>query len=139
MPDRLTVSDDGFAVALDSMLTSVLNSVDNGLPNAVRNSCKVGARKARQLAPVSKNDDAGTVHYKTGFTYKVDRQGKHKCMGEIGNRKKPGLVHLLEKGHRTIGGGWVGPSPAEGHIKPAAEVTFKRFEKEIDEVVEGAL
>lgn len=79
--------------------------------------------------------------YKTG---KYARSIRHHMMspggdhpeGEIGSASLPGLPHLLEKGHATVGGGFVA---GRKHIEPAAEEAFKDFEKKIDKVVSDAI
>lgn len=79
--------------------------------------------------------------YRTG---KYARSIKHHILtegggvfdGEIGSASMPGLAHLLEKGHASIGGGSV---PAYVHIEPASEVAFKDFEKLLDQAVGEAI
>ena len=78
--------------------------------------------------------------YKTG---RYQRSIRHHMLqrgetpdGEIGSASMPGLAHLLEKGHASIGGGWV---PAYEHIAPAAEEAFENFEDLLDSAVEEAI
>lgn len=56
--------------------------------------------------------------------------------GEIGSVSMPGLAHLLEKGHASIGGGYV---PAYEHIAPAADTAFGRFEDLLEQAIEEAI
>lgn len=78
--------------------------------------------------------------YKTGkYANSISHhmlQGGDNPEGEIGSPTVPGLVHLLEKGHASVGGGSVGPRV---HVAPAAEETFKKFEMEMGKKVEEAL
>ena len=116
---------DRFAVKLNEMLADIADGIEGGLEPVVRDACKVGRKEARANAPVM------TGKYKRGFTYKVKGSGS-KVTGEVGNRLKPGLVHLLEKGHATIGGGRVKAYP---HVAPAADEAFSVLEDGIDELV----
>lgn len=78
--------------------------------------------------------------YKTGkYANSISHhmlQGGDTPEGEIGSPTVPGLVHLLEKGHASIGGGFVG---GREHVAPASEEAFKDFEQEVDKGVEAAL
>ena len=121
---------DRFAADLSGILKEFEADVDKALPGAVRESCKVGRKVARQLAP-SRHKDG----YRSGFTYK-QRKEKGRVIGAVGNRLKPGLVHLLEKGHATPAGGRVAGIP---HMAPAADRAFETFEREIDQAIKGAL
>lgn len=81
-----------------------------------------------------------------GKTYKTGRYAKsirHRMdgggmtpEGEIGSPTMPGLAHLLEKGHASIGGGSVA---GREHIATAAKEAFDDFDKLVDEAVEDAL
>ena len=79
--------------------------------------------------------------YKTGkyarsISHHMLRQSGRSIEGEVGSASMPGLAHLLEKGHASIGGGEV---PAHEHIKPAADEAFDDFESLLDEAIEEAL
>lgn len=78
--------------------------------------------------------------YKTGRYWRSIRhhmiQSGETSEGEIGSASMPGLAHLLEKGHASIGGGFV---PAYEHISPAADEAFDDFERFLDEAIEEAL
>lgn len=81
---------------------------------------------------------------KTIKTGKYARSIKHHMLsqsggdisGEIGSASLPGLAHLLEKGHASVGGGSVGPKV---HIEPAAVEAFDSFERGVDSAVDGVL
>lgn len=78
--------------------------------------------------------------YKTGRYARSIRhhmlQGGEEPAGETGSPTMPGLAHLLEKGHASIGGGAV---PAYEHIAPAADKAFDDFEGLLDRAVEEAI
>ena len=56
--------------------------------------------------------------------------------GEIGSASMPGLAHLLEKGHASVGGGFVS---GREHIAPAADEAFDDFERRLGASVERAI
>lgn len=78
--------------------------------------------------------------YKTGRYANSIRhhmlRGGSEPEGETGSPTMPGLAHLLEKGHSSIGGGSV---PAYEHIAPAADEAFDDFESLLDKAVEEAI
>lgn len=79
--------------------------------------------------------------YKTGkyahsIRHHMMSSGGDVAEGEIGSASMPGLAHLLEKGHASIGGGFVG---GREHIAPAAEEAFDNFEKYLLEAVQEAI
>lgn len=79
--------------------------------------------------------------YKTG---KYARSIRHHMLssdgetidGEIGSASMPGLAHLLEKGHASIGGGFVA---GKEHIAPAADEAFSKFENDLLEAIQEAI
>lgn len=131
MSDRL-ISADRFAVEVERILSEVADGIDSKMPLAVREGCKVAKREVMANAPYR-----GLQHppYKDGFSYKVQKNGRD-TTGEVGNKLYPGMVHLLEKGHATIGGGRV---PAYEHMAPAAEKGEEAFVKAVNDAVDGAL
>lgn len=66
--------------------------------------------------------------YSKGWSVKkeVSSRGKHSVV--IHNRKKPGLTHLLEKGHAKRGGGRMS---GKVHIAPAEQFAIREIEAEI--------
>ena len=127
---HITVSEDKFAYALENILKGVDTNISECVVKPIGSAVMYGAKIARWAAPMRTGGYAG------GFTSKVDRTGTKHCVGTVYNKNKPGLVHLLEKGHRTIGGGWVEGRP---HLSTAAEEAFALLERELDEAIEKGL
>ena len=119
---------DDFAVALNGILADVADGVEDGMQGAVRDTCKTARRKVRSYA---RQKFGGTGAYARGFSYRVKGRGSS-VSGEVGNKDLPGLVHLLEKGHATIGGGRVEGRP---HVAPAAEESYDELEERMLDMV----
>ena len=128
MADRL-IGCDQFAMALDGILDEVKREVARGSRKAVSK----GLRKAKEVA----GDEAPerTGEYKRGFSYRTKKEADG-FSGEMGNTAKPGLVHLLEKGHATIGGGRVAGRP---HLSDAADAAGRELVESVEGLVERSL
>lgn len=130
MPKELYCDIDRFALALNDILDTTVKDVDESTMKAVKDGCKTAKKE------IAKNDaKIGRGHYAKEFSYTTSRR-RLISLGEVGNPKRPGLVHLLEKGHARVGGGRVRAFP---HMAPAADVAFKVFEESLSEQVDGAL
>ena len=92
---------DMFAVNLNGIFAEIEMRLTTNLDQPVKKAC-VEARKVAKETGQYKNR---TGKYRAGFTYHVDRKGKYEALGYVGNKVKPGLVHLLEHGHATMNGG----------------------------------
>ncbi len=104
---------DEFASTLDSIFDDLKDASDDALADALKAGANSSAKEWRDGAPVRKGK------YKKTIRYRVDRTGDRPQATVYST--KPGLPHLLEKGHAKIGGGYVA---AREHIAPAAEVGF---------------
>lgn len=69
-------------------------------------------------------------HYKDGWASKVESENAVSIGIRVYNRKKPGLTHLLEKGHAKRGGGRVEGIP---HIGPAEKQAAEEYERRLKE------
>ena len=72
-----------------------------------------------------------TGKYRKGWTAKK-QHGEGWIRVTIYNRLKPGLVHLLEKGHAKRSGGRVGAKP---HLVPAYDAYVPPMQERIREIV----
>ncbi len=120
----LAVDVDEFASALEDIFSDVSTLSTEALEKGVSAGAKTGAQQWRANARSSFN---GTGKYAKSIKHKVDRRGD-KPQATIYSTM-PGLPHLLEKGHATIGGGFV---PGREHIAPAAEQAFNEAFNTVD-------
>lgn len=128
MSRSVVVTPDKFAVRLDEEMRQIADSVGEGLRPVVEAAGDTGVDECRANAL---QKFKGSGRYAKGFRRKVKGDGANVTC-EVGNASLPGLVHLLEKGHATVGGGRVEGRP---HVAPAAERSFEMLEKGIDELV----
>ena len=123
---------DEFGRSMERLLEEVGGDVKQGSTRAVRKSAQKGKRNVmRNAEDKGLRRSHGGRHYIDGWAYRV-KQGAEGPSAEIGNKSKPGLAHLLEKGHAKVGGGRVEGIP---HIAPAAEETFDEFVRLMNEEV----
>ena len=139
----VTVDPDGFGAAMDEILTDVNGQVREGAAKAVKKGLAKAGREWRKNAKKVLNDGywrhgkwVQSGAYVRSITHKMIRDGGEKPHGEAGSATMPGLPHLLEKGHATLGGGRALPHV---HIDPAARVAFEATEKYMQEEIGAAL
>lgn len=114
MGRHLWVEEDQFASALSDILGDIADGADEAVFQLVHDSVAEGRDEWR------KNAESYGWEYGHFVTFRTLRQ-KHGVEGHIFSRK-PGLPHLLEKGHAKIGGGRTRAFP---HVKPAADYAFR--------------
>lgn len=126
----VTIEADRFGATLEQILGEIADKVDEGSGRAVRKSAQKGMREAKAGSPER------TGEYAAGWSYRA-RKTPEGWSAEVGNSDKPGLVHLLEKGHARVGGGRVAPSPPGGHVAPAADAAFDELWEQVVKEVEA--
>lgn len=89
---------------------------------------KETVKELKQTSPEGPGSRKG--HYKDGWASKVESENAVSIGIRIYNKKKPGLTHLLEKGHAKRGGGRVEGIP---HIGPAEQKAVEEYEKRLKE------
>lgn len=87
---------------------------------------KEAVKELKQTSPEGPGSRKG--HYKDGWASKVERENAVSINIKVYNKKKPGLTHLLEKGHAKRGGGRVSGIP---HIAPAEQRAVEDYEKRL--------
>ena len=123
---------DSFAKTLEQILGDVDRKVIDKSGDAVAKVVRKGAKDLRNSNLSGKHE--WSDKYRKGFRAHVERGVM--TTGEVGNKAKPGLVHLLEHGHATLTGR---RTNAYKHMEPAAqkmeEDLVKRMEKAIGEAL----
>ena len=134
MAKNLTVDIDAFAIGLEQLVGDIpLVCAEKG-GDAVAKATRKTAKELRSGAFGSGGRHDWSKEYMSGFTSHVDRG--YETVGEVGNKNKPGLVHLLEKGHATLTGRRTKAYP---HMAPAFEVMSAEFVEEYKKAIGRAL
>ena len=131
MGKHLWVEEDEFAAAMSEIFGDIVDASDEAVFQCVHDALELGRDEWRRGAN-SYKAKYHKGHWKYGryVTYRSLRL-KHGTEGHIYSRK-PGLPHLLEKGHAKIGGG---KTSAFEHVKPAAEYAFRYAREHIGEYI----
>lgn len=127
MPNR-TVGPDAFASALNEIFGDVRSVACEDLHESVKDGSEEAKRAWRDGAPVRTGEYSRSIRYRVEGTEEKPESHVYST--------KPGLPHLLEKGHATIGGGRV---PGRPHVAPAAERGFQRAYDSLVERLEADL
>ena len=124
MGRHLWVEEDEFAAALSDILGDIADASDEAVFRCVHDALVEGRDEWRR--------NAKSFGWKYGrhVTYRALRK-KGSVEGHIFSRK-PGLPHLLEKGHAKIGGGHTSAYP---HVKPAADYAFRFARQHLPEYI----
>lgn len=111
---------------LSDEIMKMLEEYKEAADRDVESSVKTVSKTTKQMVQAASPRRSGG--YSKGWSVKQEKnyRGKHSVV--IHNRKKPGLTHLLEKGHAKRGGGRV---PGRVHIAPAESYAVKEIEAEI--------
>ena len=124
---------DTFAKGIEELVGDIPHACQDKVSTAVAQSTRKGVKS------VKKHAEKGGRHpwsgeYVGGFSSHV--QSGAVATGEIGNRAKPGLVHLLEKGHATPTGRRTGAFP---HMAPAFDDIQEDFVARVEKAVGEAI
>lgn len=125
----VSVTDDAFAAGLESIFRDVRETSGKALSRGVRKGASTAAKAWRNGAPVLTGAYAKSIRYRAV----ASRDNPSATVYS----KMPGLPHLLEKGHATVGGNFVAPRV---HIAPAAEEGFDAAMRAVEDGMgEGGL
>ena len=115
------------ADSIEVQLDRILDEYENLTKETVQKSANKSGRDAVQKLKNSSPKRPGGGEYAPGWSTKKTKDGV-----VVYNRKKPGLTHLLEKGHVIRNKyGTYGRAPAHVHIAPVADQGSSEFEENI--------
>lgn len=136
MADKSIECDLGtFAASLESLIGDIPDACNEGCAKAVRQSIRKTAKDLRSGEYGKKGVHEWSDEYMQGFS-SAQVKGGPTPAGEVGNKAKPGLVHLLEKGHVTLTGRRTQAFP---HMAPAFEDMAEDFTERVQKYVGEAL
>ena len=111
----LTVDIDAFDAGIEALIGDVPVECSDACEKAVRQSIRKTAKELRSGEHGSSGKHEWSDEYMSGFSSAMTKGGATPA-GEVGNNAKPGLVHLVEKGHTTLTGRRTTAYP---HMEPA--------------------
>lgn len=116
------------AKSVSVQLDKILTEYDQRAKEVVQQSAQEAAEIAtRQLKSTSPRGSAKGRHYASGWRIKAETDSSVVTF-TVHNSAKPGLTHLLEKGHVSRNQyGYYGRVGARVHIAPAAEAAEMKF------------
>lgn len=136
MAREVTVDIDHFASGIAELLGDIPEACGDALTKSVQQSVRKTAKGLRGGEFGSAGKHEWSDRYMSGFQSHVEK-GNGTAQGEVGNAHKPGLVHLLEKGHLTPAGRRTNAYP---HMDPAfqsmAEDFVERAKKNVGEALD---
>lgn len=119
---------DALAGEVMKLMEEYAADISADMKTEAKTVAKEAVKELKQTSPEGRGSKKG--HYKDGWTSKVESERAENIGIRIYNRKKPGLTHLLEKGHAKRGGGRVEGIP---HISTAEENAAVNYEKRLKE------
>lgn len=116
------ISIDSLATEISSLMEEYATDVNSDMKAEARSIAKKTVKELKVTSPKGE----GYKHYRDGWASKVMTEKTNSLDIVVYNKKKPGLTHLLEKGHAKRGGGRVEGIP---HIAKAEQNAIKDYEK----------
>ena len=118
---------DSLSIEITAIMEEYASDVAKDMKEDAKEIAKKAANELKKTSPVGVGAKG---HYKDGWVSKVKFENTSSIGISIHNRKKPGLTHLLEKGHAKRGGGRVDGIP---HIVPVEKKAIEEYEKRLKE------
>lgn len=114
---------------ITGLMQEYANDVAEDMKIDAKEVAKEAVKELKATSPVGEGSRKG--HYNKGWTYSVGKDSAYKIGITVHNSKKPGLAHLLEKGHAKRGGGR--NVPGKEHISPVEQKVIENYEKRLKE------
>lgn len=91
--DNITISAGDLTAAISQMVTQTIEDNDKVLTKRIRKACNKSRSYLRENSPIK------TGGYAAGWRTRIEGSFPYSITGTVYQAKKPGLTHLLEKGH----------------------------------------
>ena len=117
---------------LSSEIMSALDEYKKVTDEVVKTAVNSVSKETKAMAQAGSPVKSGG--YQKGWAVKKTSEKTGQVSITVYNRTKPGLTHLLEKGHAKRGGGRVAGKP---HIAPAEEYAVNELEAAIKRGLSG--
>ncbi len=119
---------DALGTEIAKMMEEYASEVASDVKAEAKTVAKEAVKELKTTSPEGPGSKKG--HYRDGWTFKVVEENAVSIGIKIYNKKKPGLTHLLEKGHAKRGGGRV---EGKSHIAPVEQQAIEDYEKRLKE------
>lgn len=116
-------------ISIDQLADAVMDALDeynDMAQETVRKSVQEVAKQTKVLIESAAPTDTGV--YEANWATKTTLQNASRMEQVVYQKKKPGLAHLLEKGHAKQNGG---RAPALVHIAPAEKYAVEELKERI--------
>lgn len=123
---RVTI--DALPGAIMEICTEYFNDADKATEEIMHKATQTARAELRATSPKK------TGKYARGWQYRKGGGKGRGCRFIIYNGSKPGLTHLLEKGHAVRGGG---RAPAHPHIAPVEQKVCEQLPDDIKTKLSG--
>lgn len=120
-----------FSRAFKETLQNYTDDVEEGLKDVTETLAKTAAKDLQKVSASTFNTAQDKPYHKGWVA--SNESVRHHARWVIHNKTKPGLAHLLEKGHAKVNGG---RTAGVVHIKPIEEKLIKDYEENLAAIIE---
>ena len=117
---------------LSSEIMSALDEYKKVTDEVVKTAVNSVSKETKAMAQAGSPVKSGG--YQKGWAVKKTSEKTGQVSITVYNRTKPGLTHLLEKGHAKRGGGRVS---GRAHIAPAEQAGIEQLERDIERSIKS--